>query len=224
MIKNLTKNLYILFINYCEDKMFKLPDLPYSFDALEPHIDAKTMEIHHNKHHQTYVDKLNEALNGTEFAGMEIAEVLENIGKIPQDKKQAVINHGGGHANHSLFWEIMSPKGGEKPEKKLAKEIISNFENFENFKEQFTKASLGVFGSGWTWLVINSNGKLEIVSTKNQNSPLMDKLKPLLGLDVWEHAYYLKYQNRRADYIKSWWNVVNWKKIEENYQKTKMEK
>ncbi|MEK6817549.1 MAG: superoxide dismutase [Nanoarchaeota archaeon] len=204
--------------------MFKLPDLPYSFDALEPHIDAKTMEIHHNKHHQTYVDKLNEALNGTEFAGMEIAEVLENIGKIPQDKKQAVINHGGGHANHSLFWEIMSPKGGEKPEKKLAKEIISNFENFENFKEQFTKASLGVFGSGWTWLVINSNGKLEIVSTKNQNSPLMDKLKPLLGLDVWEHAYYLKYQNRRADYIKSWWNVVNWKKIEENYQKTKMEK
>mgnify|MGYP001600108725 FL=1 len=204
--------------------MFKLPDLPYSFDALEPHIDAKTMEIHHNKHHQTYVDKLNEALNGTEFAGMEIAEVLENIGKIPQDKKQAVINHGGGHANHSLFWEIMSPKGGEKPEKKLAKEINSNFENFENFKEQFTKASLGVFGSGWTWLVINSNGKLEIVSTKNQNSPLMDKLKPLLGLDVWEHAYYLKYQNRRADYIKSWWNVVNWKKIEENYLKTKMKK
>ena len=221
MIKNLTKNLYILFINYCEDKMFKLPDLPYSFDALEPHIDAKTMEIHHNKHHQTYVDKLNEALNGTEFAGMEIAEVLENIGKIPQDKKQAVINHGGGHANHSLFWEIMSPKGGEKPEKKLAKEIISNFENFENFKEQFTKASLGVFGSGWTWLVINSNGKLEIVSTKNQNSPLMDKLKPLLGLDVWEHAYYLKYQNRRADYIKSWWNVINWKKIEELFKEAK---
>ncbi|MDP2672362.1 MAG: superoxide dismutase [Nanoarchaeota archaeon] len=203
--------------------MFKLPNLPYPFDALEPYIDAKTMEIHYTKHHQTYVDKLNEALNGTEFADMEIAEVLKNISKIPQEKKQAVINHGGGHANHSLFWEIMSQKGGGKPEKQLAKEINSTFGSFENFKEQFTKASLGVFGSGWTWLVINSDGKLEIVSTKNQNSPLMDGKIPILGLDVWEHAYYLKYQNRRPEYIEAFWNVVNWKKAGEFFNKTKKE-
>ena len=201
--------------------MFKLPNLPYSFDALEPYIDAKTMEIHHDKHHKTYVDKLNEALNGTEFANLEITKILKDINKIPQDKKQAVINHGGGHANHSLFWEIMSPKGGGKPEKKLAKEINSTFGSFENFKEQFTKTSLGVFGSGWVWLVVNSEGKLEIIFTKNQDSPLIDGKIPILGLDVWEHAYYLKYQNKRAEYIASWWNVVNWKKVEEFFKKYK---
>ena len=202
--------------------MFKLPNLPYSFDALEPHIDAKTMEIHHDKHHQTYVDKLNEAVKGTEFANMEIGEVLKNISKIPQDKKQAVINHGGGHANHSLFWESMTPDAKKKEFKgKIAEEIKKTFENFENFKEQFTKASLGIFGSGWTWLVVNSDGKLEIISTKNQNSPLMNKLYPILGLDVWEHAYYLKYQNKRMEYIKAWWNVVNWKKIEELFKEAK---
>ena len=201
--------------------MFKLPNLLYSFDALEPYIDAKTMEIHHNKHHQAYVDKLNEALNGTEFENLEIAEILKNINKIPQEKKQAVINHGGGHANHSLFWEIMSSKGGEKPEKQLAKEINLRFGSFDEFKKQFTDAALKVFGSGWVWLVINTNKKLEIIFTKNQDSPLMNNLKPILGLDVWEHAYYLKYQNKRADYITSWWNVVNWKKVEELFKEAK---
>ena len=201
--------------------MFKLPKLPYSFDALEPYIDAKTMEIHHNKHHQTYVDKLNETLNGTEFENLEIAEILKNINKIPQEKKQAVINHGGGHANHSLFWTIMGPKAGGKPEKQLAKEINSVFGSFENFKKQFTEAALKVFGSGWAWLVINNDKKLEIIFTKNQDSPLMEGKIPILGLDVWEHAYYLKYQNKRADYITSWWNVVNWKKVEEFFKETK---
>src|SRR3989338_4404942 len=201
--------------------MFKLPNLLYSFYALEPYIDAKTMEIHHNKHHQIYVDKLNEALNGTEFENMEISEILKDINKIPKDKKQAVINHGGGHANHSLFWEIMSPKGGGKPEKQLAKEINSTFGSFESFKEQFTKTSLGIFGSGWALLVVNSNKKLEIIFTKNQDSPLMENKIPILGLDVWEHAYYLLRQNRRNEYIDAWWNVVNWKKVEELFKKYK---
>ena len=199
--------------------MFKLPKLPYSFDALEPYIDAKTMEIHHNKHHQTYVDKLNETLNGTEFENLEIAEILKNINKIPQEKKQAVINHGGGHANHSLFWEIMSPKGGGKPGKQLAKEINSTFGSFENFKKQFTEVALKVFGSGWAWLVINNDKKIEIIFTKNQDSPLMEGKIPILGLDVWEHAYYLLRQNRRNEYIEAWWNVVNWKKVEELFKK-----
>ena len=160
--------------------MFKLPNLPYSFNALEPYIDAKTMEIHHKKHHQTYVDKLNEALNGTDFENMEISEILKNINKIPQEKKQAVINHGGGHANHSLFWEIMSPKGGGKPGKQLAKEINSTFGSFENFKKQFTEVALKVFGSGWAWLVINNDKKIEIIFTKNQDSPLMERKIPVL--------------------------------------------
>jgi len=199
--------------------MFKLPNLPYSFNALEPYIDAKTMEIHHKKHHQTYVDKLNEALNGTDFENMEISEILKNINKIPQEKKQAVINHGGGHANHSLFWEIMSPKGGGKPGKQLAKEINSTFGSFENFKKQFTEVALKVFGSGWAWLVINNDKKIEIIFTKNQDSPLMEGKIPVLGLDVWEHAYYLLRQNRRNEYIEAWWNVVNWKKVEELFKK-----
>ena len=204
--------------------MFKLPKLPYSFDALEPYIDAKTMEIHYTKHHQTYVDKLNEAIKGTEFEKMEIEEVLKNINKIPQDKKQAVINHGGGHANHSLFWEIMGPKGGGLPKGKIAEEIKKTFESFENFKKQFTDAALKVFGSGWAWLAINSKGKLEIIFTKNQDSPLMNNLNPILGLDVWEHAYYLKYQNKRVEYIASWWNVINWEKVEENFKDAKNNK
>ncbi len=204
--------------------MFKLPKLHYSFDALEPYIDAKTMEIHYTKHHQTYVDKLNEAIKGTEFEKMEIEEVLKNINKIPQDKKQAVINHGGGHANHSLFWEIMGPKGGGLPKGKIAEEIKKTFESFENFKKQFTDAALKVFGSGWAWLAINSKGKLEIIFTKNQDSPLMNNLNPILGLDVWEHAYYLKYQNKRVEYIASWWNVINWEKVEENFKDAKNNK
>ena len=201
--------------------MFKLPKLPYSFDALEPYIDAKTMEIHYTKHHQTYVDKLNEAINGTEFANMEINELMENISKVPEKIKQAVINHGGGHANHSFFWEIMGSKAGGKPEKQLAKEINSKFGSLEEFKKQFTEVALKVFGSGWAWLVINSNKKLEIIFTKNQDSPLMEGKIPILGLDVWEHAYYLKYQNRRPEYIKNWWNIVNWKKVEEFFKKAK---
>ncbi|MBI2003996.1 superoxide dismutase [Candidatus Pacearchaeota archaeon] len=199
--------------------MFKLPNLPYSFDALEPYIDAKTMEIHHNKHHQTYVDKLNEAIKGTEFENIEINELLKNINKIPQEKKQAVINHGGGHANHSLFWEIMTSDAKKREFKgKIAEEIKKTFGNFDEFKKQFTDAALKVFGSGWAWLVINSNGKLEIIFTKNQDSPLMNNLKPILGLDVWEHAYYLKYQNRRPEYIENWWNVINWKKVEQFFK------
>ena len=201
--------------------MFKLPKLPYSFDALEPYIDAKTMEIHYTKHHQTYVDKLNEAINGTEFANMEINELMENISKVPEKIKQAVINHGGGYANHSLFWEIMGSKAGGKPEKQLAKEINSKFGSLEEFKKQFTDVALKVFGSGWAWLVINSNKKLEIIFTKNQDSPLMEGKIPILGLDVWEHAYYLKYQNRRPEYIKNWWNVVNWEKVEEFFKEAK---
>ena len=199
--------------------MFKLPKLPYSFDALEPHIDAKTMEIHHDKHHQTYIDKLNEAVKGTKFEDMEITEILKNIDKIPQDKKQAVINHGGGHANHSYFWEIMTPDAKKKDFKgKIAEEIKKTFGNFENFKEQFTKMALGIFGSGWAWLVINSENKLEIISTKNQNSPLIDGKIPVLGLDIWEHAYYLKYQNKRIEYISAWWSVINWKKVDEFFK------
>jgi len=201
--------------------MFKLSKLLYSFDALEPYIDAKTMEIHYTKHHQTYVDKLNEAINGTEFANMEINELMENISKVPEKIKQAVINHGGGYANHSLFWEIMGSKAGGKPEKQLAKEINSKFGSLEEFKKQFTEVALKVFGSGWAWLVINSNKKLEIIFTKNQDSPLMEGKIPILGLDVWEHAYYLKYQNRRPEYIKNWWNIVNWKKVEEFFKKAK---
>ena len=201
--------------------MFKLPKLHYSFDALEPYIDAKTMEIHYTKHHQTYVDKLNEAINGTEFANMEINELMENISKVPEKIKQAVINHGGGYANHSLFWEIMGSKAGGKPEKQLAKEINSKFGSLEEFKKQFTDVALKVFGSGWAWLVINSNKKLEIIFTKNQDSPLMEGKIPILGLDVWEHAYYLKYQNRRPEYIKNWWNVVNWEKVEEFFKEAK---
>ena len=196
---------------------FTLPQLPYSFDALEPYIDAKTMEIHHDKHHAAYIKKLNEVLEGSQFINKEITEILKNINSIPEEKKQAVINHGGGHANHSLFWELLSPKGGV-PSKELKIAIEKTFGSFENFKAKFSDAALGRFGSGWAWLVIN-NRKLEIISTPNQDSPLMKNQIPLLGLDVWEHAYYLKYQNRRPDYVAAFWNIINWKKVNELYLK-----
>lgn len=197
---------------------FKLPDLPYDYDALEPHIDAKTMEIHHTKHHQTYVNKANDALEGHPMADRPVEEVLKNIDSLNEDIRQAVINNAGGHANHSLFWEILSPDGGGEPKGSVAEAIDKAFGSFDAFKEKFTNAATSRFGSGWAWLVVNKNNELEVISTPNQDSPLMKGMAPILGLDVWEHAYYLNYQNRRPDYIKAFWNVVNWDKVEENYK------
>jgi Fe-Mn family superoxide dismutase len=196
--------------------MFKLPDLPYSHDALEPYIDAKTMEIHHGKHHGTYVDKLNGAVEGTEFADKTIEEILKNINDLPEDIRQAVRNNGGGHYNHSLFWQWMSPDGGGSPEGELGNIVSKVFGSFEQFKDEFAKAATGRFGSGWAWLVQNEDGNIEVTSTANQDSPISSGQKPLLGLDVWEHAYYLKYQNKRPDYIEAWWNVVNWDSVEKS--------
>ncbi len=200
---------------------FKLPDLPYAYDALEPHIDAKTMEIHHTKHHQTYVDKANGALEGHPMADRPVEEVLRNIGSLNDDIKQPVINNAGGHANHSLFWEVLSPDGGGAPKGSVAEAINKAFGSFDVFKEKFTTAATTRFGSGWAWLIVNKNGELEVNSTANQDSPLMKSHIPVLGLDVWEHAYYLNYQNRRPDYIKAFWNVVNWDKVEENFKNAK---
>ncbi|MEK7203498.1 MAG: superoxide dismutase [Patescibacteria group bacterium] len=198
---------------------YTLPPLPYSYDALEPYIDSKTMEIHHTKHHQTYVDKLNAALEKyPELFEKPLEELLKNTNQIPEDIRQAVINHGGGHLNHSLFWTIMAPNAGDRPSGALAEEINQIFGDFEKFKEQFTNAALGIFGSGWAWLDLK-DGKLRICTTRNQDSLLMEGKIPILGVDVWEHAYYLKYQNRRPEYIQAWWNVVNWQKVEELFQK-----
>ncbi|HXF97270.1 MAG TPA: superoxide dismutase [Gaiellaceae bacterium] len=188
---------------------FTLPPLPYPYDALEPHIDARTMEIHHTKHHQTYVDNANKALEGTEWAEKSVEEVLRSIDQIPEDRRTAVRNNAGGHANHSLFWEIMSPNGGGEPSGALADAISSAFGGFEQLKQTVTQNGLTRFGSGWTWLVWNGSA-LEAYSTANQDSPLMQGHVPILGIDVWEHAYYLRYQNRRADYLEAWWNVVDW--------------
>lgn len=196
---------------------YSLPKLPYAFEALEPHLDAKTMEIHFTKHHQTYVDKLNEALSKhPEVADKPLEELISDLDSVPEDIRMAVRNHGGGHLNHSFFWEIMAPNAGGEPSGSLAKAIKDSFESFENFKLRFEDAAKGRFGSGWAWLVI-ANGKLGVVSTANQDSPLTEGKKPLLGLDIWEHAYYLKYQNRRPDYITAWWNVVNWGHVGQLY-------
>lgn len=196
--------------------VFKLPELPYSYDALEPHIDAKTMEVHHSKHHATYVKKLNEAIaNSPELHNKSIDEILLDVSMVPESATQAVINHGGGHSNHSLFWEMMSPAGGGEPTGRVGEEITKQFGGFDGFKEDFKKAALGRFGSGWAWLVADENGKLSIISTANQDSPLLQSLMPILGLDVWEHAYYLKHQSKRDEYIDGWWNVVNWEKVNE---------
>jgi len=202
----------------------ELPSLPYEYNALEPHIDSTTMEIHHGKHHAGYVKKLNTALeNHAELQKKEVQNLISDIDSIPEDIKHAVRNNGGGHANHSLFWQTMSGDGGGAPDGALATAIKENFETFENFKEKFNQAAATHFGSGWAWLVIDSkeNNKLAIMTTTNQDSPLMFDKKPLLGLDVWEHAYYLKYQNKRPDYVEAWWNVVNWKKVSDMFEEAK---
>jgi Fe-Mn family superoxide dismutase len=195
---------------------FSVPDLPYAFDALEPHIDARTMEIHHDKHHQAYVDNANKALEGTELADSSVEEVLRSLERLPEDKRTAVRNNAGGHANHSLFWEIMGPNAGGQPSGGLADAIESTFGGFDAFKEQVTQNGVTRFGSGWSWLVWNGSA-LEVYSTANQDSPIMDGHVPLLGIDVWEHAYYLTYQNRRPDYLAAWWNVVNWDAVAGRY-------
>ncbi len=196
---------------------FELPKLPYDFNALEPYIDARTMEIHYTKHHQGYVNKLNAALEKhPELQGKSIEELLRGLDSVPEDIRTAVRNNGGGHFNHSLFWPVMSPNGGGKPGGELAKAIEGAFGSFDSFKEQFSATAAGVFGSGWAWLVVDGGGALSITSTPNQDSPLSRGLTPILGLDVWEHAYYLKYQNRRPEYIENWWNVVNWDQVAKN--------
>ncbi|HIX62315.1 MAG TPA: superoxide dismutase [Candidatus Halomonas stercoripullorum] len=195
-----------------------LPDLPYAYDALEPHIDAMTMEIHHSRHHQTYVNNLNAALEGTGQEATPVDELLANLDRLPEDKRQAVINNGGGHSNHSMFWQMMSPNGGGKPQGKVAEAIESELGGFDAFKDAFTKAGLGRFGSGWAWLSVTPEKKLVVENTLNQDSPLMHGNTPVLGLDVWEHAYYLKFQNKRPDYIGAFFNVVNWEEVERRYQ------
>jgi len=199
---------------------YTLPELPYAYDALEPHFDARTMEIHHTKHHNAYIQKVNDALAGHEMADHAIEDVLAAIDKVPADKKQAVINNGGGHANHTLFWTILSPNGGGTPSGELAAAIDEAFGSFDAFKEKFANAAATRFGSGWAWLVV-ADGKLEVTSTPNQDSPIMDGKTPILGLDVWEHAYYLNYQNRRPDYISAFWNVVDWSKVSEYFKAAK---
>lgn len=201
--------------------MFTLPKLPYAYDALEPHIDAKTMEIHHTKHHQTYIDKLNAALE--KYPNLQektVEELISDLSAIPEDIRTAVRNHGGGHANHSLFWMILGPNAGGEPTGTVATAIEESFSDFKTFQEQFAAAAAGQFGSGWAWLV-NNNGKLEIVATPNQDSPLSQGKTPILGLDVWEHAYYVKYLWNRPEYVKSWWNIVNWEEVEKRFTDTK---
>jgi len=197
---------------------FKLPDLPYAKDALEPHIDARTMEIHHDKHHAGYVNKLNGALEKhPELNDKSVQELLRNIESIPADIRTAVQNNGGGHANHALFWELMSPNGGGQPSGDLGSAINQTFGGFDAFKQAFAAAAAGRFGSGWAWLVVDAFGHLQVYSTANQDSPMMQGHAPILGLDVWEHAYYLHYQNRRPDYIEAFWNVVDWNKVAANF-------
>jgi len=198
---------------------YELPPLPYSFDALEPHIDARTMEIHHDRHHNAYVTNVNNAIQGTDLESKSIEDLVSNLSAAPENVRTAVRNNGGGHYNHTLFWKVMAPDAGGEPGGALAEAIGSAFGDFGGFKETFTKAAATRFGSGWAWLVVSS-GKLSVTSTPNQDNPLMDGSgTPILGLDVWEHAYYLKYQNKRPDYIAAWWNVVNWKEVEARFGK-----
>lgn len=198
--------------------MFTLPQLPYDYSALEPYIDEQTMQIHHTKHHQAYIDKLNAALEGQDDLQQKTVEkLLEDIDSVPENIREAVRNQGGGHANHSFFWQILAPQGGQEPTGTLAENITATFGSFADFKQKFTDAAVGRFGSGWAWLVLNQQGDLEIYSTANQDSPLMKGDTPILGLDVWEHAYYLKYQYKRPDYISAFWSVVNWSEVERRY-------
>jgi superoxide dismutase, Fe-Mn family len=200
-----------------KDGQHTLSDLPYAYNALEPHIDAQTMEIHHTKHHQAYVTNLNNAINGTDLTNKSLEEIFTNMSQHPV----AVRNNGGGHWNHTMFWKVMSPNGGGKPSQRLLSAIESKFGSFENFRDEFNKAAATRFGSGWAWLIVDNNGQLQVTSTANQDNPLMDvadvKGTPILGLDVWEHAYYLKYQNRRPDYVSAFWNVINWQEVERRY-------
>lgn len=197
--------------------MFTLPDLEYSYNALEPYIDELTMHVHHDKHHAAYVEKLNQAILGHEdLEKLTVEEILSNLGNVPSEIKTAVINNGGGHANHTFFWKVMSPKSSDEPSGELKKEIEKTFGDFNSFKEKFSNTALTHFGSGWAWLVKDKTGLL-VIDTLNQDSPLSKKQTPILCLDVWEHAYYLKYQNKRADYINAWWNVVNWEEVEKRF-------
>ena len=198
---------------------YSLPDLPYDYSALEPHIDAKTMEIHHTKHHQTYVDKLNAAIEGT---GLDekypsVHDLVKNFGDVPEDKKKMVRNHGGGHSNHSIFWEVMAKDAGGDPTGDIADAINAGFGSFKEFREKFTGDATNHFGSGWAWLALKG-GNLEVITCPNQDSPYMDGYTPLVGIDVWEHAYYLKYQNKRPDYIEAWWNTINWDEVNNRFK------
>jgi superoxide dismutase, Fe-Mn family len=209
-------------INELKSMAYELPPLPYPKDALEPHVDTQTMEIHHGKHHQAYVTNVNKALAGkADIENKPVEELIANMEAIPADIRNVVRNNGGGHANHSMFWKIMGPKAGGAPSGPLGDAINSTFGSFDAFKEKFEAGGVGRFGSGWVWLIVNKQGNLEIVSTPNQDNPLMDGNKPVLGCDVWEHAYYLKYQNRRPDYLKAWWNVVNWSEVARFYAAAK---
>ncbi len=192
---------------------FELPDLPYPYDALEPHIDEETMRLHHDRHHATYVEKANAALAGTDLADAPVEEVLANLGRVPEDRRTAVRNNAGGHANHSLFWQVMAPGAGGEPGGDLGSLIDEAFGGFADFQKAFGDAAVGLFGSGWVWLVPDGSGRLAIETRPNQDTPLMDGRTPILGLDVWEHAYYVKYRNKRPDYVQAWWNVVNWDEV-----------
>ena len=200
---------------------FELPPLPYAYNALEPHIDEETMHLHHDKHHQAYVTNLNNALQGSPFADLPVAEVLRRINEVPESARTAVRNNGGGHYNHSMFWTIMTPGGSNAPTGALAQAINDTFGSFDQFKAQFNDAGVKRFGSGWAWLVMGQDGKLQVISTANQDSPLMEGIYPVMGNDVWEHAYYLKYQNRRPDYLAAWWNVVNWDEVAKRFEQAR---
>ena len=197
---------------------FEVPPLPYDYNALEPYIDTQTMQLHHDKHHAAYVNNLNNAVNNTDFASKNVDDVLRHIKDVPENIRTAVQNNAGGHSNHSMFWAIMKPNGGGEPTDALASAIQQAFGSFDQFKAALNDAGVKRFGSGWTWLVLDQSGKLSVISTANQDSPLMSGLYPVMGNDVWEHAYYLKYQNRRPDYLAAWWNVVNWDEIARRYQ------